>query len=234
MNGNGKSVRNGAYRRGNGGPNGNWNGAPEERAGYGRDFDPAAETGGYSSADYGVADRSYGWRPEARSSGNVQHGPCDYGRKYGEGAMAPARSYRGPDRSAGYRDEAPLRPFGGGSSPGYRSARRREYDPGVPGGFEPEMGGYLGYEEPEGSHRGKGPKSYVRSDDRIHADICDRLTDDSRLDASNIEVRVSDGEVTLTGYVLDRAAKRRAEDCSDSVIGVLHTQNNIRIEDDRR
>ena len=83
MNGNGKSVRNGAYRRGNGGPNGNGNGAPEERAGYARDFDPAAETGGYSSADYGVADRSYAWHPEARSSGNVQHGPSDYGRMYG-------------------------------------------------------------------------------------------------------------------------------------------------------
>lgn len=233
MNGNRRPSRSGYSRE---------VGARGRRGGGGPDMarrrDPAVESSSYSSADYGVADQSYGWRPEARSSGAAQHGPNDYGRSYGEGGMVPLRSYRHPDRSpsrsGAYGTETRLRPFGGGSSPGYRSNDRYEYDAGVPGGFEPERGGYLGDTQAEGTHRGKGPKGYVRSDGRIRDDVCDLLTDDERLDASNIEVSVSNGEVTLNGYVLDRAAKRRAEDCSDSVLGVVHTQNNIRIEDTRR
>jgi len=50
------------------------------------------------------------------------------------------------------------------------------------------------------------------------------------VDASNIEVTVSNGEVTLTGTVDSRAAKRRAEDRAESVSGVCNVQNNLRIE----
>jgi osmotically-inducible protein OsmY len=82
-----------------------------------------------------------------------------------------------------------------------------------------------------GPHRGKGPKNYVRSDDRIREDVSDRLSDDSHLDASAIEVTVVSGEVTLVGQVEDRRAKRRAEDCADDVSGVNHVQNNLRCND---
>src|SRR5690606_9719058 len=77
-------------------------------------------------------------------------------------------------------------------------------------------------------HRGRGPKNYMRSDDRIQEDVNDRLTADVWLDASEIEVNVAEGEVTLAGTVDDRAAKRRAEDCADSISGVRHVQNNLR------
>lgn len=77
-------------------------------------------------------------------------------------------------------------------------------------------------------HRGKGPKGYRRSDDRINEDVSDRLADDPFLDASEISVSVVDGEVTLDGTVEQRSDKRRAEDCTDSVSGVKHVQNNIR------
>ncbi|MFB2595404.1 BON domain-containing protein [Paracoccus sp. p4-l81] len=80
-----------------------------------------------------------------------------------------------------------------------------------------------------GLHRGRGPKGYTRSDDRIAEDACDRLSDDDMLDASNIEVSVSLGEVTLDGHVEDRHAKRRAEDCIEAVSGVTHVQNNLRV-----
>jgi hypothetical protein len=82
-----------------------------------------------------------------------------------------------------------------------------------------------------GPHRGKGPKNYVRSDDRIREDVSDRLSDDAHLDASAIEVTVESGEVTLIGQVDDRRAKRRAEDCADDVSGVKHVQNNLRCND---
>lgn len=81
----------------------------------------------------------------------------------------------------------------------------------------------------EGLHRGKGPKDYRRSDERIREDTCDRLADDGNLDASQIEVSVKDAEVTLNGQVDSRNAKRRAEDCVDSVSGVTHCQNNLRV-----
>lgn len=78
-------------------------------------------------------------------------------------------------------------------------------------------------------HRGKGPKGYQRSDGRINEDVSDRLTDDPFLDATEISVSVADGEVTLDGTVEQRSDKRRAEDCADSVSGVKHVQNNIRV-----
>ncbi|MFW8637566.1 BON domain-containing protein [Cribrihabitans pelagius] len=81
----------------------------------------------------------------------------------------------------------------------------------------------------ERDHRGRGPKNYQRSDARIEEDVNDRLTDDSRLDASEIEVSVSDREVHLSGTVSSKAEKRRAEDCADDVSGVEHVQNNLRV-----
>ena len=78
--------------------------------------------------------------------------------------------------------------------------------------------------------RGRGPKAYRRSDERIREDINDRLTDHAYLDASDIEVMVKEGEVTLTGKVLDRTDKRLAEDVTESVSGVKHVQNNLRTD----
>lgn len=88
-------------------------------------------------------------------------------------------------------------------------------------------------EQREDSHHGKGPKGYARSDDRIREDVCDRLTDDWRVDASDVEIKVENGEVTLSGHVDSRQAKRRAEDCADDVSGVKHVQNNLRVKDER-
>lgn len=80
------------------------------------------------------------------------------------------------------------------------------------------------------SHHGRGPKGYTRSDDRIREDVSDRLTDDGMVDASDIEVMVASGEVTLAGTVSSRQAKRRAEDCAESVSGVRNVQNNLRVQ----
>ncbi|WP_448192978.1 BON domain-containing protein [Azospirillum sp. sgz301742] len=78
-------------------------------------------------------------------------------------------------------------------------------------------------------HRGRGPRGYTRSDDRIREDLSDRLTDDPYVDASDIEIAVSGGEITLSGHVEHRSARRRAEDIAESVSGVTHVQNNLRV-----
>lgn len=82
-------------------------------------------------------------------------------------------------------------------------------------------------------HRGRGPKGYKRSDERITEDINDRLSDDYMLDASDIEVSVKAGEVSLSGTVSDRQAKRRAEDIVESISGVSNVENRIKVKQEQ-
>lgn len=77
--------------------------------------------------------------------------------------------------------------------------------------------------------RGRGPKNYKRSDERIREDICERLMDDEFVDPSEIEVEVKDGEVFLKGKVEDRETKFRIERICDSVAGVLDVSNQLRV-----
>lgn len=79
-----------------------------------------------------------------------------------------------------------------------------------------------------GPHVGKGPHNYARSDERIYEVVCERMTQHGWLDAHDINLEVKDGEVTLTGSVSDRRAKRLAEDIVDSVYGVKDVHNRLK------
>lgn len=79
------------------------------------------------------------------------------------------------------------------------------------------------------SYSGMGPKNYVRSDSRINEDLCERLSRDHDVDASDIEVKVVDGTATLDGTVAQRWMKHRAEDLADACSGVRHVENRIRV-----
>ena len=83
-------------------------------------------------------------------------------------------------------------------------------------------------ERPVG-YRGRGPKNYRRSDERIAEEVCERLTDDHYVDATDIELHVENGIVTLTGRVRSRADKRRAEDVAASCAGVHDVMNALRV-----
>jgi len=76
---------------------------------------------------------------------------------------------------------------------------------------------------------GKGPKGYARSDERIREDICELLSE-GHLDASDIEVVVTGGEVTLSGTVSDRQTKRLAEEITDSAQGVKDIENRLKVQ----
>lgn len=80
-----------------------------------------------------------------------------------------------------------------------------------------------------GRYRGVGPRGYRRSDERILEEVNDRLTDDPAIDATDIAVAVAQGEVTLSGTVDHRAARRHAEDVTERVSGVTHVQNDLRV-----
>ena len=60
------------------------------------------------------------------------------------------------------------------------------------------------------------------------------LHDDYFLDASNIEIEINEDEVILSGTVTDRNSKRRAEDIVESVSGIHHVENRIRVDQDAR
>ena len=98
-----------------------------------------------------------------------------------------------------------------------------------------EVASWFGDEEAERrremDHRGRGPKNYTRSNERMLEDACDRLTHDRGVDASDIQVTVDNNEVTLDGKVNTRWEKRRAEDCVYDVSGVKHVQNNLRLHE---
>ncbi|HET6339371.1 MAG TPA: BON domain-containing protein, partial [Polyangiales bacterium] len=79
---------------------------------------------------------------------------------------------------------------------------------------------------------GVGPKGYKRSDERIREDVCDRLGHDWELDASEVEVTVANGEVTLTGTINDREQKFRVEHLADHVSGVNEVHNQLRVKRD--
>ena len=80
-------------------------------------------------------------------------------------------------------------------------------------------------------HRGRGPRDYVRPDERIADDIIGRLTDAPDIDASEILLSVEGGVVTLTGNVPVRGMKHRAEDIAADASGVRDVRNTIRVDD---
>jgi osmotically-inducible protein OsmY len=81
-----------------------------------------------------------------------------------------------------------------------------------------------------GNYGGRGPRGYKRGDERIREDVCDRLTEDSRIDASDIDVQVKEGEVTLAGSVRTREEKRFTEDLIERISGVRDVNNNLKVK----
>ncbi|MEW5684365.1 MAG: BON domain-containing protein [Pseudomonadota bacterium] len=71
------------------------------------------------------------------------------------------------------------------------------------------------------------------SDRVLWAVIMERLEDERRLDLSEVDLDVRDGEVFLNGTVRHKADKRRIEDVAD-IDGVRNVQNNLRLRERRR
>ena len=77
---------------------------------------------------------------------------------------------------------------------------------------------------------GKGPKGWKRSDEEIRERACEALTNNWNVDASDIDVAVDEGLITLSGTVLTREEKREAEECVDNIAGVTDVHNLLRIQ----
>ncbi len=79
------------------------------------------------------------------------------------------------------------------------------------------------------THFGKGPKGYVRSDERIREDVCETLYQNPAVDASDVTVKVVDGCVWLEGTIPDRATKREVEICIEHLPGVVDVINQLQL-----
>lgn len=154
-------------------------------------------------------------------------GERQFGRWQGPYGPGPGRS--GP---------RPMRPFEGNSGEGsdWQHDSGGYWGQGA-GGGQGIGGSATGYSAAgswmAGPHSGRGPQGYQRNDARIEEDVCEHLTHHGMLDATGIQVRVENGEVTLTGTVESRQAKRLAEDILESISGVRDIHNQLRVQRDQ-
>jgi hypothetical protein len=184
-----------------------------ERGGYGTSGPPSGR--GFTGNDFGglprQRDRAYG-APAGlgpRHFGNV----VDRGGRMGPGGgETTGRGYWGweSDRASGVN----MGQMGG----------REGY------GFQGTDMGMGAPEEDRGPHWGKGPKGYKRSDERTRDDVCDAIAHQGHIDASDVEVKVTDGIVTLSGTVFHRHDKRRLEHIAEHCRGVHEVHNELRLK----
>jgi osmotically-inducible protein OsmY len=168
---------------------------------------------GFGSPQYQGSRAPFGERGYGTTGGSA---PGGYGQgwsagqsRYGQGSSGWGRGAWGsPSYQGGYGppDDREQRSFGDWSQTG-------------------ESGRGMGI----GPFVGRGPKGYRRSDERIREDVSDRLEQHPHIDATEIEVQVRDGVVTLTGTVDERHVKRMTEDVCESVPGVKDVVNHLRV-----
>ncbi|MDW3684204.1 BON domain-containing protein [Cupriavidus sp. CV2] len=150
-------------------------------------------------------------RPWGQESGNERAG-----EGYGVAGASASNEADGAPGGRGY-----VSGYSSGYADGYRAAQQGQGrgNPGLPNA---ERGDYA-------RGRRTGPKGYMRSDERIREDVCDRLATDHELDVSEVSVSVSSGVVTLEGTVTQRHVKYAIEDVADDVYGVSEVVNQIRV-----
>ena len=227
-------------------------------ADYRRQFDESGRRAERDTLDR-PRDERHSWFDDRNSRYETDRAPNDYREERGsrwEGGSddraygmyrSDDRSYHDRYRDSHYRDRD-LRDDAANEY--YRAARdqRDDYmrwshgpenwgEQHVPDSHDsswaPRERGHYWREESSRPHFvGRGPKGYQRSDDRIREEICDCMTEDPRLDASEIEVDVRQGEVMLTGSVTSRDQKRRAEDVAERISGVRDVTNQLRVTRD--
>ncbi|MGH8078445.1 MAG: BON domain-containing protein [Lysobacter sp.] len=179
----------------------------------------------------------YHQRPEHYAARNYHDMPSVTPRQWGaRDAADDSFGYEGQGgygdfrylgRSTGqgdYAESQGRRAQSGQARGGVNERQERSYSRGVRSDE-----GVWAYSASHPSQRGRGPRG-ERSDEAIREDVCERLSDDSLLDASEILVMVEERVVTLTGEVTERWMKHRAEDLADAARGAREIVNRIRID----
>jgi osmotically-inducible protein OsmY len=204
-------------------------GASQRRTEFGRESGRGPRYGGdrYGSEEIFGQERGQGYSGYRRSqSGLPTQGWGGY----------PGRRENQSDYSS-YRGEQAGSRFGGAEQGGRGGMYGGEgsYGAGAPwsgagayGGSSQQGGSQWGSGSQQ-SFRGKGPKGFTRSDDRLKELICESLTDDHDVDASEVSVDVKDGKVTLSGTVAERRQKYLIEEFVEETGGVKEVENQLRV-----
>jgi hypothetical protein len=216
-------------------------GSESEQSGWRRDLDEDRwGQGGYGQSQYGQREQGgYGQSQYGQRGQGGGYGPSQYGQR-GQGGSG--QSQYGQREQGGYGQSQ----YGQREQGGYGGGTRQQYGPQYesqsfdqpyPSGFQSDFGssqrsrsgfGREGYGE-SGAHRGKGPKGYTRSDERLKEVICEKLTDDPMIDASEINIEVTGQAVKLTGTVDDRSTKYEVEELVERCGGVKDIDNQLRV-----
>lgn len=213
----------------------------ERRGGYGTSRDTEYRERGYGQ----YTGRENRWGNESeydRGYGSPRYETGGRGRSERPTDLDRDDRQRGYGRQSGYsqgRDDE-YRGYGEATGYGATGARDRDYDSQARAsqtGYDPQGYGISRIRRTvvayiPGPQTGKSPKGYQRSDERLREDVCDRLSDHGEIDASDIDVKVSQGEVTLEGTVDSWQTKRRAEDLAEEVSGVKDVMNRLRVRRD--
>jgi osmotically-inducible protein OsmY len=77
------------------------------------------------------------------------------------------------------------------------------------------------------TYEGAAPPGMSRDDERIYEAVLEALTREPGIDASAIQIQVSDGAVTLSGRAPDAAAVARAGDLAERAAGSRDVANRI-------
>ncbi|CAG9186407.1 BON domain-containing protein [Cupriavidus pampae] len=75
------------------------------------------------------------------------------------------------------------------------------------------------------------PKNYVRTDERVLGDVCERLAMHPEIDVSDVTVHIEAGVIRLGGTVEDRYERRLVEEITEGVMGVRDIENGVRVRD---
>jgi hypothetical protein len=214
--------------------------AGSQHGGYRNTF--ASDTSGDAQQQeygYGYGGFSHGGQRGNRPHDEYPHGFAGYGADRMGRLQGPYGTRRddgpGPAPSFGYGSPSGGRSWGGPhwndpQHPDYQADYGRRQYARSPTDFMEERYPYPHDYAADAGHYGRGPKGYQRSDQRISEDVCERLSEDAQIDASEIEVSVQAGVVTLKGAVPSRHMKHLAEDCADRVFGVKDVENRVRVE----
>ena len=202
------------------------------------DGGPQEESGAYDDASPGTPPRYTGSVPGYGSHG-MGHGPQGGTQSGAWGVYGVPRDYADHQSNA---LERPQRTFdiphgrvgfgmsGSFSSGGELGSRTDSIGP-APGGGGFQRGEHNASQQQgrTAQPRGRAPKNYRRSDERIHEDVCERLMHSDRIDASDVAVEVKDGHVTLVGTVAHKQMKRWIEDLAAECAGVQDVENKLRV-----
>ncbi len=218
----------------------NMSGDTDYRRGSGYGYDDGNQQqmnyrGGQSGSQAGNMSHNQGYRgPQSRGGNDGHWGDFDRGGQYarGYGISQNDRNYDTQAPQYGAQDPRSSNVGTSDRNAGSRNFGEQRWSPSQGGNQGGNQGGSQANQSgngQRGQHAGKGPKGFVRSDERISELVHEALTDHEHIDASNITVNVKDGEVTLTGNVDNRSAKLQAEDLVSTVSGVKEVHNQIRV-----